>query len=128
MKIKIDALDKLFSRYVRLLSGGYCKRCWLLGKPKAYKGNKNLDCAHFHSRAKLSVRWDLDNVAPLCRGCHGFLDGNPLEKVEFFLELLGQERFNALTERARQVKKFSISEREELKDYFKARIKELDNG
>ncbi len=126
MKIRIDPLDKDFSRYVRLQSGGYCKRCWLLKKPNAYKGVKNLDCAHFHSRSRRSTRWDIENVAPLCRGCHGFLDGNPLEKVEFFLELLGQDRFDALTIRARTPKKYTVSDIEELKKYYKERIKEVE--
>ena len=126
MKIKLTPLDTAFSLYVRLLASGYCKRCWLLGKPKAYKGYKNLDCAHFHSRSKRSVRWDIENVAPLCCGCHSFLDGNPLEKIEFFLEILGQEKFNALNDRANKIKKYTQSDIKELELYFKEQTKQLE--
>ena len=117
MKIKVTLLDKLFSRYVRLLSGGYCKRCG------QYKGMK-LHNAHFHSRRKHSVRWDIENTAPLCYGCHSHLDGNPFVKIEFFLELLGQERFNQLNERAENLAKV---DKEALKREFQEKIKQLDN-
>lgn len=118
MKIRTDTLDKLFSRCKRLLSGGYCKRC---GK---YVGYKKLHNAHFHSRKKHIIRWDFDNTAPLCYGCHSHIDGNPFEKIEFFLELLGQERFNALNERA-EVLKPQI-DKEALKKDLQEKIKKLE--
>ena len=114
MKIRIDTLDKLFSRFVRLLSGGYCRRC------RKYVGYKKLHNAHFHSRRKHSVRWDADNTAPLCYGCHSYIDGNPFKKIEFFLELLGQERFNLLNERAEILKpQIDKALKKELQDKIK---------
>jgi len=122
-----DKLDTVFSRFKRLMSGGYCKRCWLTNKPKsnAYKGYDRLQNAHCHSRVKRSVRWDEDNVAPLCGGCHMYLDREYSAKQEFFLGLLGQAGFNALNERANQKKQFTIEELRRKIEYFKARIKEL---
>lgn len=116
MKIKITKLDALFSKYVRLLSGGYCKRCgkWL--------GYAKLHNAHFHSRRKHSVRWDVDNTAPLCYGCHSYVDGNPLKKIEFFLEILGQDRFNKLNERAENLTKV---DRDKLTMIYKKGIEKL---
>ena len=116
MKIKITKLDALFSKYVRLLSGGYCKRC------KKYFGVRGLHNAHFHSRRKHSVRWDIENTAPLCYGCHSYIDGNPLKKIEFFLEILGQERFNKLNERAESLEKV---DKIALLEYYKKRLKEV---
>ncbi|MBA7639459.1 hypothetical protein ES703_47117 [subsurface metagenome] len=118
MKIRVDILDRLFSLCVRLLSGGYCKRC---GK---YVGYKKLDNAHFHSRRKHSVRWDFANTTPLCYGCHSYIDGNPFRKIEFFLELLGQERFNALNARA-EILKPQI-DKEALKKDLQGKIKTLE--
>jgi len=118
MKIRTDVLDKLFSRCVRLLSGGYCKRC------KKYVGYKKLHNAHFHSRRKHSVRWDFANTAPLCYGCHSHIDGNPYEKIEFFLRLLGQEGLKELDERARELK--PLMDKEALKLDLKNRIKKLE--
>lgn len=117
MKIKVSTLDKLFSRYVRLLSGGYCRRCG------EYKGIDKLNNAHFHSRRKHSVRWDIENTAPLCYGCHSYVDSNPLKKIEFFLELLGQERFNKLNERAENLTKV---DKQSLKEEFQEKIKCLE--
>ena len=118
--MKLSPLDKLFSRYIRLLSGGYCKRC------KKYFGYSKLHNAHFHSRRKYSVRWDIENTAPLCYGCHVYIDGNPFRKIEFFLELLGQEKFNLLNERAERLK--PRIDKEALKLDFEQKIKILENG
>lgn len=117
MKIAISKLDRIFSRYVRLLSGGYCKRC------KKYFGFNKLHNAHFHSRRKHSVRWDIENTAPLCYGCHSHIDGNPFKKIEFFLEILGQERFNRLNERAETLKK--VDKESLLKEYTE-RLNQLE--
>jgi hypothetical protein len=118
MKIKITVLDQLFSRYVRLMSGGYCRRC---GK---YVGYNRLHAAHFHSRRKHSVRWSVENVVSVCYGCHSYIDGNPLKKIEFFLDLLGQERFNKLNERAERLDKV---DKEALKIEFKEKIRRLED-
>ena len=116
-KIKTSELDRVFSKYVRLLADGRCRRC----------GHtvKKLDCAHFHGRGDYSIRWDLDNVTALCMGCHGFLDSNPLEKIEFFMEKLGTERYNALNARRNNHDKV---DRELLLAKYKAGIKDLENA
>ena len=120
MKIKIDDLDKLFSRYIRLLSGGYCKRC------HKHFGEARLQTAHFHSRRKHSTRWFKDNVTALCCGCHRYLDSEPLIKVEFFMELLGKEDFDKLNKRAEQL--FPKVDKEALKVELKGLIKEMEGG
>ena len=94
--MKRDKTDALFSRYIKLLSVGYCKRC------EKYLGvnSRGLHCAHFHSRGKKSVRWDRDNATALCYGCHRYLDQRPLEKAEFFKKILGNIDFDKLNGRA----------------------------
>ena len=42
-------------------------RCELCGKE-----SKGLNAHHLISRSVLAYRWDLDNVAVLCAGCHKF--------------------------------------------------------
>jgi len=124
-KITVELLDRLFSKYVRLMSGGYCKRCWRLGRPNAYKGWKNLDCAHFRPRGIHATRWDYNNVAPLCSGCHFYIDNNSTAKDEFFLEILGKELFDAVIEKA---KPGSKPDREKIKVELKVKIKILTQG
>lgn len=112
--------DRLFSRYIKLLSGGYCKRC------EKYLGVKSqgLHCAHYHSRGKKSVRWDRENATTLCYGCHRFLDQHPLEKMEFFLKILGRERYDALNLRARTPQKLDI---EKIQSDLKEKIRILES-
>jgi len=122
MRIKIDSLDKLFSKYIRLraiktVHG--CERC-LTGK-QDYKG---LQCSHFFGRSKRSTRYDEDNAVGLCFGCHQYLGSHPLEHVEWFKQRLG-ERFDLLQARAGIPGK---PDRELLTIYLKAKIKELENN
>ncbi|KKK92916.1 hypothetical protein LCGC14_2698080, partial [marine sediment metagenome] len=86
MKIKRDPLDILAAKYIKLRDK-WCQRCG---------GTSGLQTAHFHSRRNRSVRYDPDNLCLLCFGCHIHLDGNPLEKVEFFKERLGELAFDLL--------------------------------
>ena len=99
MRIKRDELDILVSEYIRKRSKGYCERC---GK---YYGWKRLHACHFHGRSRCSVRYDEDNLAACDFGCHQFLDSHPLEKVEFFLQRLGQDKFDMLNSRMRTLAK-----------------------
>lgn len=119
--IKLNPLDKLFSEYIRrramkLVHG--CERC-LTGKVSW----KQLQCSHFHGRAKRSIRWDEDNAAGLCPGCHMYLTSHPLEHTEWFKNYLGEERFNLLQARMRIIYKV---DKELIALYLKQKIKELE--
>jgi len=92
IRIKIDPLDRLFSLYIRGRDK-VCQRC----------GGKVQHCAHFHGRARKSVRWDEDNACGLCFGCHQFLDSHALDKVEFFKARLGEDKYNMLNSRMRNM-------------------------
>ena len=119
--MKLSPLDKLFSQYIRLRAMNRahgCERC-LQGKTSITQ----LHCAHMFSRRKHSVRFDPDNAAGLCPGCHRFLDDNALDKVRFFMLLLGQERFDLLECRAGQIYKPDI---EAITLYLKHKIRELE--
>ena len=77
----------------------FCQRCGKAGR---------LQTAHFHSRAKQSVREDPDNAIELCFGCHQYLSSHPVEYVAFMLKHLGQERYDMLEHRAGQMDKEAI--------------------
>lgn len=120
MKIRIDPLDKLFSEYVRkraMYRCGGCERCG--SKKSSYK---ELQCAHFHGRRKRSTRYHEDNACALCYGCHSYIDGNPLEKIEFFQKLLGDDKFDGINYIASHPKK---PDKEAIKLYLEQKIKEL---
>lgn len=117
-------LDDLYSKVIRkraMKRVGGCERC---KRPKfdIQKDNgdifpawRQLHCAHFHERDAKSVRWDSDNSAGLCPGCHRHLDNHSYQKYEFFRKLLG-DKFEPLNERARVPGKPDL---EELIAYYK---------
>ena len=86
--MKRDKVDILFSRYIKLLSGGYCKRC------NNYLGVKSrgLHTAHWRGRGRYTTRFERDNCQALCYGCHSLLDTHPDKKDDFFYEILGTKR------------------------------------
>ena len=120
MNIKLDKLDVLFSQYVRMraikLVHG-CERC--LAYKKDYK---ELQCSHFFGRSRKSTRWDEDNCAGICFGCHQYLGSHPLEHVEFFKERLG-DKFDLLQARMKIMGK---PDKTALKLYYTELIKELN--
>ncbi len=133
MRVKTNALDALFSEFIRRraiqLVGG-CERC-LTPKYDIQKEDgsvlpawRQLDCAHFHGRGSQAVRHDEDNAIGACGSCHMYLDGHPLEKVEFFRQRLGDESFIHLDSRRRNT--WPKPDKKLLTLYFQQEIKELE--
>ena len=116
MKIKLDPLDILFSKLVRLRANGICEYC---GKPGS-------QTSHFHSRRKKSTRWDLDNASWACFTCHIYLGEHPNKHYEFFKKRLGTERFEELNIRAEMLVKYSKSDKEKIKADLKEKVKLLE--
>ena len=96
MKFKRDKADIAWSKYIRWRDSWKCQRC----KKQYSTGARGLECSHFHSRRKESVRFDDDNCCALCSGCHLYLTGNPLEHVRWYYKRLGKNKFEALEVRA----------------------------
>lgn len=91
MRIRLDPIDKLFSRFIRLRAGGRCEYC---------RQVKPLQCSHYHGRRKRSTRWFEDNCSALCFSCHIYLGENPYQHTEWIKKRLGSERFELLNIRA----------------------------
>jgi|SRR6185436_3035401 len=104
IKLRRTKADELFSLYVRHRDNYTCQRCKLYVQPPT----NEIHCAHYHSRAKRSVRFDEENAIALCRKCHLYFDGNSWLRQDshkedfylFMLNKLGQKRFNTLMFRA----------------------------
>ena len=100
MSVKIRPEDKWFSLYIRARDGWACQRCGRRFRPYIEGGDnthlKGLHCAHMFGRGAHMTRWQEDNVLSLCYGDHSYLDSHSVEKVAFFTERLGKERFDDL--------------------------------
>ncbi len=101
MKIQRCKADAAFSTLIRERDKWTCQKCKKQYPPKS----QGLDCSHFHSRKKESVRFDPENCDSLCTFCHFHLGGNPLEYVVWKQRQLGRIRFKALSLRASLYKK-----------------------
>ncbi|HEU4864637.1 MAG TPA: hypothetical protein VFT76_00190 [Actinomycetota bacterium] len=100
--MKRSAADDRFSKYVRSRDDWTCQRCFAIF-PEGRRGG--LDCAHMFGRGKMNTRFDPENAAALCFGCHRWLDTHPELKREFFLRRLGSRAFAALEIRSNLTKK-----------------------
>jgi hypothetical protein len=69
------------------------------------------------------VRFDEDNVHLQCEHCNTFLSGNLLEYQGHLINKLGTEKYDALVERARKTRKFTIEELKEIIEIYKQKIK-----
>lgn len=118
--MKRDPLDALFSRYVRLKSGGYCKRC---GK---YVGYSKLNNAHLFGRLRHTVRWDERNTVPLCGSCHYMIDNNCLAKTELLLTLMSKGEAEELERLANMTIKDHPIDKDKLKEELKRKITLLE--
>jgi 5-methylcytosine-specific restriction endonuclease McrA len=94
--IKRTPADAVFSNFKREEADWTCERCHL-----SFEQNKGrLHLSHFKTRANPRTRFDPDNSAVLCAGCHDFMGKNPDEHDTFFRRKLGEDRYNALILRA----------------------------
>jgi len=125
-KISDKVLDDLVRKYIRLISGGYCKRC------RRYVGEKNIVVAHLFGRGRKTIRWDLRNVSPICDNppigmmCHKIIDNDAIEKSNLMYELLSKEDIEELQKLGNSTIKEYPIDREQIKADLKAIIKELE--
>ena len=117
-KISDQVLDGLVRQYIRLISGGYCKRC------KKYVDGA-IQVSHLYGRRRKTVRWDLRNVQPLCPDCHYKIDNDHLLKTSFQFDVLTQQEIEELEKLANLTIKESPIDREEIKESLKEKIKNL---
>ena len=101
MKIKISSLDRMFSNWLRAEKNYTCERCLRRHSPPT----QAIHVSHFWGRAKKITRFDPENCAVLCFGCHQHFTAHPHEHREWFLKRLGEKKYNALMLRANTPKK-----------------------
>jgi len=93
--MKTNPIDKLVSQVAKLRADNKCEYCG--------EEYKKRETSHFHSRRKVSVRYDLDNVAWLCFHCHQEMHSHPNVHTEWFRKRLGSEKFEQLDVRSRML-------------------------
>lgn len=102
-KLKRSKADILFSSFIRERDDWTCQKCRL----PCHDNRGYLDCSHYFSRAKKSVRFDPSNAMSACKKCHDYLGKfeNRGEHEAIFLRRLGKIEFDLLTVRAQTPQK-----------------------
>jgi hypothetical protein len=106
-----------FNKYIRLRDkDNVCISC--------QKPAKKENAGHyFNANNHWNVRFDEDNVHLQCEHCNTFLSGNLLEYQGHLINKLGVEKYDALVERARKTRKFTIEELKEIIETYKQKLK-----
>lgn len=98
MKRSVD--DAKTSEKVRERANWTCERC----HRRHEKGSMGLHAAHIFTRAIKATRHDMDNLVCLCFGCHAWAHRNPLDFHAWVKEKMGEDKYNALMQRAKRIK------------------------
>lgn len=93
--IKRTPADAAFSDCVRERANWKCEVCGT-----DYTNNtRGLHCSHYHGRANWSVRFNPDNAAAHCYGCHSKLEGSPHDFYQLWIKFLGEGAYQLLLEK-----------------------------
>lgn len=117
-------VDRLFAKYIRLRDGYVCQRCGT----KYEKGSRAYQCAHIESRRKQSTCWNEANAFGLCKGCHKYIDTYHSAKRDFYIEKMGEIMYRGLLDIARDTRKWTKAEKEEVAAIYKKKINDLDSN
>jgi hypothetical protein len=121
LKIRIDKKDTVFSKLIRLRARFNCEKCG-----RYFPHGHGLQCSHFFSRRHQSTRYDPDNAAAHCFGCHQRLGANPIEFTAWIKQYLGDVRYEALQLRHRQIVKRTKADAEALYQHLKSELAALE--
>jgi hypothetical protein len=73
-------------------------RCVTCGKPGRIT---DMDCGHYITRARKSVRWDKMNTGPQCPKCNRYLNGLAHEFRRYLVGRYGEEAIRGIEDKSR---------------------------
>ncbi len=100
----VRKLDKLVGDIVKQRDG-LCVTCGSMN---------NLQPGHLFSRVAYSTRWDLNNTYCQCRNCNLKHEYDPYPLTNYFIEIWGRKKLDALHRQYVTPRKFKTYELEEL--------------
>jgi hypothetical protein len=118
-----EALDRLFSKYIRLRDRS-CRVALCLSESRGQLvPAPSTECSHLlgvgpHPRLK----WDSDNAVGACHACHRFTTTHPTSWSVWIIQNCGAEKFEELHERSRSGPK---PDRDSKRKWLTAAIKTL---
>jgi hypothetical protein len=121
----------IFSEYVRLrdclfttrtLTHGKCITCGVC------LPIKKLQAGHYVSGRRNSILFDEESVHAQCVYCNKFKNGAPVEYRKAIQDLYGNGYHEVLEKRAKEIRKFTVPELEDLIEEYRFKIKKLKGG
>jgi hypothetical protein len=117
----IKSAQIIFNQYIRIRDKGLnCISCQKIPK-KENAGH------YFNANNHWSVRFDERNVHLQCEHCNTYLSGNLIEYRENLINKIGLSQFEELSEKAKETRKFTKEEINEIMRYYKSLIKSKKN-
>ncbi len=116
--------DEAFSIYIRERDGYVCFTCGLKGHPR----DGVMQCGHLITRRSYSTRWDELNAHCQCRGCNFRHEYDYEIYRAAFVHRYGEERYQELYLKSKQIVKISNSELEDIAKYYRRKLEELKQG
>lgn len=110
---------KVFSDYIRERDNWTCFTCGTYAKGSGMHGG------HFIPRTYSATLFDEMNVHAQCYRCNIWLRGNAGEYATRIIQKYGQEKFDDLVRRSREIHKFTYSELEELYQIYRDKLKDI---
>lgn len=115
-KTPIAALQRLLDRLVKDYVIMRDKKCICCGT------KENLTPGHLITRGCKSVRWDLTNVFAQCGRCNYMHEFRPEIMTQEFIKRYGNDAYNALVDRSRQVRKWTRVDLEAIKQGLEGKL------
>lgn len=118
------ALDKVFSEYIRRKNADWRGNvsCYTCGCSKHWK---EMQCGHFVRRQYLNLRWSEDNARVQCYACNIGRGGNYDVFALKLIQEKGVEFLEELQKKKNTLKKWKVSELENLLEEYKTKISKI---
>lgn len=120
--IRRDKYDATFSDLIRERANWTCERCRKVDVDGQARGKSlKMDNSHFIPRRHQNTRFSAENCDCLCKGCHKyFTEDNTGLYATWKRNKLGDERYEALIEEGKKIRKRTKADKEEMRDHHLA--------
>jgi hypothetical protein len=111
-----------------------CDKLWsqcIIARDGTCRGTNSIDrlsAHHIRSRTHRSTRWDLDNGLCLSWKVHFLQKANPERFQDLIINIIGDEKYQALKRKSLQVVDYTTADLEQIKQDLTNKLKDIKAG
>jgi hypothetical protein len=111
-----------------------CDKLWsqcIIARDGTCRGTNSIDrlsAHHIRSRTHKSTRWDLDNGLCLSWKVHFLQKANPERFQDLIINIIGDEKYQALKRKSLQVVDYTTADLEQIKQDLTNKLKDIKAG